>query len=105
MSVARGSDNVFEDLGFEHPGDELAKVELVRLIARRITALRLPQRKVGALIGLHQPDVSRLLNGVTTGYSIDKLAEILATLGADVEIRVRPARQGPRGRVTVTSAA
>ncbi|HEV3156673.1 MAG TPA: helix-turn-helix transcriptional regulator [Candidatus Baltobacteraceae bacterium] len=99
MTLSSG--NVFADLGFEHPDEEFAKAELVRLIGGRIAAKKLSQRKVAVLLGMHQPDVSRLLNGVTTGYSIGKLTTLLTSLGADVEIQVRFAPRKTHGRLSV----
>jgi predicted XRE-type DNA-binding protein len=88
--VIRGSDNIFEDLGFENPGEELAKAKLVRAIAEVIEGRQLTQTRAAELIGLDQPSVSKLLRGRTGGYSIDRLFDILNRLGQDVEIHIRP---------------
>lgn len=88
--VTQGSENVFEDLGFANPSEELAKAKLVSAIAEVIASKKLTQTRAAELIGLDQPSVSKLLRGRTGGYSIDRLFDILNRLGQDVEIHIRP---------------
>ncbi|RYG47965.1 XRE family transcriptional regulator [bacterium] len=95
------SGNVFADLGFEHPEEEQTKSRLVSAIADALAASGLNQSGAAALIGLDQPKVSRLLRGQTTGYSIERLNEILNRLDRDVEIIVRPKPEGRPARTTV----
>lgn len=87
--VTAGSGNVFADLGFEHPEEELAKAKLVQAISNVMKSKRLTQANLAGVIGLDQPQVSRLLRGQTGGYSTDRLIKILNLLGQDVEIRVK----------------
>ena len=83
------SDNVFADLGFENPEEEMLKAKLVREIRAVIKSRRLTQTKAAALIGVKQPDVSSILAGRTGKYSIDRLLRCLHRLDCEVEIRVR----------------
>jgi predicted XRE-type DNA-binding protein len=95
-AVIRGSDNVFTDLGFP-PGEaaELkVKAELALKIHKRITELGLTQVKAAAQLGISQPDVSKLMNGRHTGYSVDRLLAILNALEVDIDIVVRPKHHG-----------
>lgn len=87
--VMRGSENVFADIGFENPEQELAKAKLVHAISKVIAARRMTQAKLAKAIGIDQPQVSKLLRGRTAGYSTDRLIRILNQLGQDVEIKVR----------------
>lgn len=104
--VTRGSGNVFADLGFENPEEELAKAILVLEIARALAERRTTQARLAEMIGTDQPSISRLLRGRTGGYTIDRLARILTRLGKDVEITVRPTRtKGSAGRVFVSGKA
>lgn len=61
--VARGSGNVFADLGLDNPKEELLKGQLVREIRDILKRRRLAQSAAGALLGLKQPDVSALVTG------------------------------------------
>jgi predicted XRE-type DNA-binding protein len=87
--VTQSSDNVFADLGFENPEEEMLKAKLVREIRAVIKSRRLTQAKAAALIGVKQPDVSAILAGRTQKYSIDRLLRSLRRLDCEVEISVR----------------
>jgi len=53
------------------------------------------------LLGLSQPDVSRLLRGQFRDYSVERLLRLLMALGRDVDIVIRkPDRRRP-GRLSV----
>jgi predicted XRE-type DNA-binding protein len=83
------SENVFADLGFDNPEEEMLKAKLVREIRAVIKSRRLTQAKAAALIGVKQPDVSAILAGRTQKYSIDRLLRCLRRLDCEVEISVR----------------
>lgn len=87
--------NVFADLGFQHPEEELAKAQLVLQIVELVRARRLTQEQAAELLGLPQPKVSLLLRGQTRGFSTDRLIRFLNRLGQDVDIvvRAKPAAQ------------
>lgn len=105
--IIEGSGNVFADLGFENPEEELAKSKLVSAISEAIDAKGLAQAKLAEMIGIDQPQVSKLLRGRTEGYSTDRLIRILNLLGQDVEIRVRkkPASAKRPGHLVVVTPA
>ena len=98
-----GSDNVFEDLGFDHPDEELAKAKLVVAIGQALRQRKLAQVQAAALLGIDQPKVSALLKGRYGGFSTDRLLRLLVALDRDVEIVVKPARTRPRLTVVVAS--
>ena len=98
-----GSDNVFEDLGFDHPEEELAKAKLVMAIGQAIRQRKLTQVQAAALLGIDQPKVSALLNGRYGGFSTDRLLRLLVALDRDVDIVVKPARARPHLTVLVAS--
>jgi predicted XRE-type DNA-binding protein len=101
VKVKRGGGNVFADIGMKSPKEALAKAELVRAIAQALRVHKLTQAELGALVGLHQSEVSKLLRGRTTGYSTDRLIEILTVLGHDVTIQVSKSAARKRGAITV----
>lgn len=93
--VIVGSGNVFADLGFANPEEELLKAKLVREIRAIIKRRRLTQVRAAAMLGLKQPDVSSLINGRVGKFSIDRLVRCLDRLDykVDVVIRHKPARR------------
>lgn len=103
--VVRGGDNVYADLGFERPDEELAKAQLAMMIDEAIRQLGLTQQAAAALMGVDQPKVSHILRGRLGGFSTQRLMEFLTALGRDVEIVVRPAPPSrKRGRLLIAAA-
>ena len=99
--VEESSGNVFADLGLSEPEERLAKADLAIAISREIGSRGLTQEEAADLLGVAQPDISNLTRGRLSGYSIERLTRLLNTLGQDVEIRIRPASRGERGRLRV----
>jgi predicted XRE-type DNA-binding protein len=94
------SGNVFADLGFAAPEEELARAALAHRIATIIEDRGLTQAEAAAIMGVNQPKVSELLmHGRLAGLSLERLARYLVALGQDVEIVVRPARDEAHLRV------
>jgi predicted XRE-type DNA-binding protein len=105
IPVTRGSGNVYADLGFAHPAEELAKAQLAMMIDDAIRERGLTQQAAATLMGLDQPKVSHLLRGRLGGFSTQRLLECLTALGRDVEIVVRPApKSRKRGRMHIAAA-
>jgi predicted XRE-type DNA-binding protein len=107
MPVVEGSGNVFTDLGLPDAEDLQMKAELTRQLYHRIRALGLTQTAAGKLLGLKQPDVSKLMQGRYTGFSVDRLLSLLNALEVDIEIVLRPhnsVQKGYRGTVRVVEA-
>jgi len=100
-SVTEGTGNVFADLGLANAEDLQLKAELARQICSRLTSLGLNQTEAATLLGLKQPDVSRLVNGRHTGFSADRLIELLNILAVDVDIVLRPRNKASRRRGTI----
>jgi predicted XRE-type DNA-binding protein len=60
-NVTASSGNVFADLGFANPEEELLKAKLVRELRGIIKRRKLTQNKAAAMLGLKQPDVAALV--------------------------------------------
>jgi predicted XRE-type DNA-binding protein len=106
ISVTPGSGNVFADLGFAEPEEELTKAQLASHIRQAIKRRRLTQVAAAALMGVDQPKVSALLNGRLTNFSSGRLMRLLTALGQDVEIVVKAKpRNRERGRIQVMGDA
>jgi len=101
VKIERGSDNVFADLGLPDAEGHLFKAGLVSRIDKIIRELGLRQVEAAKLLGLSQPDVSRLLRGNFRDFSIERLLRLLTALGRDVEIVVREPTSDRLGRLTV----
>lgn len=106
IKVTMGSGNVFADLGFAEPEEELAKAKLASRIREIVKTRRLTQIAAAALMGIDQPKVSALLNGRLANFSSDRLMRLLTALGQDVDIVLRDMpRNRERGKVRVFSEA
>jgi predicted XRE-type DNA-binding protein len=106
IPVTAGSGNVFADLGFAEPEDELTKAQLASQVRQVIKRRRLTQVRAATLMGVDQPKVSALLNGRLTNFSSERLMRLLTALGQDVEIVVKAKpRSRARGRIRVVGDA
>lgn len=105
IEVTPSSGNVFADLGFADPEEELARAQLASRIQQIIKRRRLTQIAAAKLMGIDQPKVSALLNGRVSGFSSARLMRLLTTLGQDVEIVIttKP-RTRKRGHLRVLEA-
>lgn len=95
IKATAGSENIFADLGFANPEEELLKAKLIRELRAIIKRRKLTQSKAAELLGLKQPDVSALITGRVAKFSIDRLVRCLDRLNyrVDVVIRHKPARR------------
>src|SRR6266480_7653253 len=87
--VTAGSGNVFADLGFANPEEELLNAKLIREISAILKHRRLTQAKAAALLGLKQPDVSAIVTGRVGKFSLDRLVRCLDRLDYKVDVVVR----------------
>ena len=98
--IEEGSGNVFADLGLPNPEEELLKAKLARQVIRIIAQRGLTQAEAARLLGVAQPNVSALVNGRLSGFSVERLIHFLNALGSDVDIVVKPPTNA-RGQVQV----
>ena len=101
VKIERGSGNVFADLEYPDAEAHLLKAELVTRIDQIIRQRGLKQVEAAKLLGLSQPDVSRLLRGSFREYSVERLLRLLTALGRNVEIVIREPRPQQPGRLSV----
>ena len=105
IEVAPSSGNVFADLGFAEPEEELTRAQLASRIQQIVKRRRLTQMAAGKLMGIDQPKVSALLNGRLANFSSTRLMRLLTALGQDVEIVIKTKpKSRERGRVRVIEA-
>ncbi len=103
IGYSKGSGNVFEDLGFENPEEELAKAKLASMIYDIIEKRKLTQQTAGSILGINQPKVSALKNGRLEGFSIERLFSFLRALDQDIDIVVHPKSKNKSRGINVTA--
>jgi len=93
--ITEGSGNVFADLGLPEAEELLAKAELASRISRIIKGRHLTQGQAATVLATTQPNVSNLICGRISGFSMERLIRFLNALDRDVEIVVK---RRPRSR-------
>ena len=101
VKVEVGSGNIFADLGLPDADTHFLKAQIVPEIYRIISERKLTQARAGKLMGITQPEVSRMFKGTFREYSIERLMGFLTSFNRDVEIVVKPHKKaGKAGRIT-----
>jgi predicted XRE-type DNA-binding protein len=103
-AVHTSGENIFADLGLPDAESHYLKAKIVAELYRLMNARKLTQAKAGELMGISQPEVSRLFKGTFREYSVDRLMAFLTAFNNDVEIVVRP-RSSHDGRGHITFSA
>jgi len=88
-----GSGNVFADAGLPNADEHLIKAGLVHKIDSLMKERSLTQVEAAHILGVKQPDVSKLLRGEFRQFSVERLLRFLVALGQDVEIVIKPPRR------------
>ncbi|MES2273544.1 MAG: helix-turn-helix transcriptional regulator [Chlamydiota bacterium] len=81
------SGNVFADFGFKNPKEANAKSDLALLVSAIIKQRKLTQSKAAELMGIDQPKVSKIIRGLLSEFTIERLMNCLLGLGCDLEIK------------------
>jgi predicted XRE-type DNA-binding protein len=95
ISITESSGNIFADVGFapEEAAEELLKTQLGAEIFSILHSRNLTQTAVAKILGVTQPEISRLKKGKFSYYSVERLMRFLARLNCEVRIHiVRPER-------------
>lgn len=93
MTITRGSDNVFADLGVENPEEYLIKARLASLIYDHIEEKGWTQRYAAGVLGIKQPDVSNICRGLLDHFSVERLMNFLVRLNNRVVITIQNEEQ------------
>jgi len=104
QAVEKGSGNVFTDLGRPNADTHLLKAELVCRIDAIIRQRKMTQAEAARLLKLSQPDISRLLRGEFREHSLERLLRLLAALGRDIDIVIRPRRSDAGGSLRIVAS-
>lgn len=94
-AIAKGSGNVFADLGFSP-----AESRNLRIRSEMMTALRkfietegLTQAEAAKRLKVSQPRISDLTRGKISRFSLDTLVNMLGDAGLEVDFRIKPPRR------------
>lgn len=87
-----GSSNVFKDIGVPNAEEHFVKAQLVFKIDTIMRERRMKQLDAAKLLGIRQPDISKMLRGEFRQFSVERLLRFLVALNHDVENVVRPHR-------------
>lgn len=90
--ITQGTDNVFEDLGFdaEEAINLRIRADLMLDLRQYIHAQDWTQEQAAAFFGETQPRISNLIHGNIDRFSVDKLINMLTRAGMDVRVEVSP---------------
>ena len=87
-SVSSG--NVYADFGFSNPEEAKTKADLAMLIAEIIKEKDMTQQQAADLMNIDQPKVSKIIRGLLSEFSIERLLKFILALGFDLEIKPKP---------------
>ena len=106
IEVHESGPNIFADLGLPDADTHFLKAQIVSELHRLAHEQELTQTATGALLGISQPEVSRMFKGRFREYSVERLIGFLTAFNKDVEIIVKD-RSGAvtRGSVTLKHEA
>jgi predicted XRE-type DNA-binding protein len=90
VEVHPSSGNVFRDMGMRDSEERLAKAELARIIRGHVKERGLTQTQAADLLGIAQPDVSDLIRGKLTRFSMERLERFINALDLEIRIQVGP---------------
>jgi len=102
--IYRGDPNIFAEIGLPEPEVHLLKARLIAEIYRLAQQLGLTQAKAGEVMGITQPEVSRLFKGNFRDYSVERLMGFLTAFDRDVEIVLKTSEAG-KGQITIRNEA
>lgn len=103
--VARGTENVFADLGFTDAGERQARLRLAYALNQVLEARRRSWADAATVLGITKPTVFALRHYKLAGFSMERLINLLTALDRDVEIVIRPKPRSRKvGRIRVVRA-
>lgn len=99
--------SALDDLGFS-PSEALeikVKAEIYRDLLLYIKEREFAQSELGTLLGIHQPDVSNLLNGRVSKFSVSKLIKFAGKLNLGAQVKLTKPKLAKLPAVAATGKA
>lgn len=100
-----GSGNVFADLGLPNPEERQLKARIASLIYDVIEERGWTQKHSAEVLGISQPDVSKLTRGILKDFSAERLMYFLSKLQHRVTITVQEEKKKlPRSEIVIAAS-
>lgn len=98
--------DIFDDLGFsaEEVLEGKIKSDIWRALIRHIEERALSQAELVVALKAHQPDVSNLLNGKISHFSVTRLIQFAGRLNLHASVKLQPANSSPSASPTVRAS-
>ncbi|MDX2181816.1 MAG: helix-turn-helix transcriptional regulator [Bryobacteraceae bacterium] len=93
LEIARGSGNVFRDLGCENADAWQFKALLAAEIIKALDRERLSVRAAHARTGFAAADFSRIRNANLGRFTVERLMVMLNRLGQRIDVKIRTRRE------------
>lgn len=89
-SSTLSSGNVFEDLGFDQSESKylLAKSRIMAALTYVVKSNGWTQAQAAEAFGVHQPDVSDLMTGKLSRFTVDRLLKMVDHAGFEVNVEI-----------------
>ncbi|MDZ8239307.1 MAG: XRE family transcriptional regulator [Nostoc sp. ChiQUE01a] len=97
------SGNVFADLGLEDEEELFTRGKIGIQVLRLLKQRNLKQREISELLGIPQPEVSRLMKGEFQRFSEGKLLIFLKRLDTEITLHLRYRHASGESAETVIS--
>ena len=103
IEFEKSSGNVFKDLDLPDADELFLKATLGFEVFQIIEDRQLTQAEAAKILGVKQPEISRLKKGKFHHYSVERLLTFLNRFNRDIEIRITPSedRVGQQRVITV----
>ncbi|HEY5329431.1 MAG TPA: helix-turn-helix transcriptional regulator [Acidobacteriaceae bacterium] len=90
----RTKGDIFDDLGFsaEEVLEGKIKADIWQALIRHIEARSLTQADLVTALKAHQPDVSNLLNGKISNFSVTRLIQFAGRLNLQASVKLKAAK-------------
>ncbi len=90
IQFEKSSGNVYKDLDLPDAEELFLKATLGFEVFQIIEKRKLTQTEAAKILGVKQPEISRLKKGKFNHYSLERLMTFLNRLNHDIEIRIIP---------------
>jgi len=107
IHITKGSDNIFEDLGFaaEVAQNLLIRANLMISIIEWYRGSQMTQVAAAKVLGITQPRLNLILKAEVESFSLDELVNVAAKAGLTIQLLVKPAKLKTPPTTTKRSAA
>jgi predicted XRE-type DNA-binding protein len=93
----RTKGDIFDDLGFsaEEVLESKIKADIWQALIKHIEERALTQADLVVALKAHQPDVSNLLNGKISNFSVTRLIQFAGRLNLQASVKLKAAKSDP----------